>query len=169
MQIHGHFIGGTWYEPTATLPVIDPSDGSSFARIARGTAAEISAAVTAAHSALDGEWGRLSAIERGRLLTRLSQLIQRDSEKLAGMESQDVGKPLREGRADAIACARYFEFYGGAADKVHGDTIPYEQGFTVFTHWCRTASPATSSPGIIRCKSSVAPSVRRWPWATPAW
>jgi aldehyde dehydrogenase (NAD+) len=135
MQINGHFIGGTWYEPTATLPVIDPSDGSSFARIARGTAADISAAVTAAHSALDGEWGRLSAIERGRLLTRLSQLILRDSEKLAGMESQDVGKPLRQGRADAIACARYFEFYGGAADKVHGDTIPYERGFTVFTQW----------------------------------
>jgi aldehyde dehydrogenase (NAD+) len=135
MQIHGHFIGGTWREPTATLPVIDPSDGGSFARIARGTAADISDAVTAAQSALDGEWGRLSAAERGRLLTRLSQLVQRDTEKLARMESQDVGKPLRQGRADAIACARYFEFYGGAADKVHGDTIPYEQGFTVFTQW----------------------------------
>ncbi|SDI20537.1 MULTISPECIES: aldehyde dehydrogenase family protein [Bradyrhizobium] len=135
MQVHGHFIGGTWRAPTSTLPVIDPSDGVSVARIARGTPADISAAVTAAQSALDGEWGRLSATERGRLLTRLCQLIQRDTEELARMESQDVGKPLRQGRADAIACARYFEFYGGAADKVHGDTIPYEQGFTVFTHW----------------------------------
>jgi aldehyde dehydrogenase (NAD+) len=167
MQVHGHFIGGTWRAPTSTLPVIDPSDGGSVARIARGTPADISAAVAAAQSALDGEWGRLSAAERGRLLTRLCRLIQRDTEKLARMESQDVGKPLREGRADAIACARYFEFYGGAADKVHGDTIPYEQGFLLIGN--RTASPATSSPGIIRCKSSVVPSVRRWLWATPAW
>jgi aldehyde dehydrogenase (NAD+) len=65
MQIHGHFIGGIWREPTAT-PVIAPPDGSSSARIARGTAADISAAVTAAQSALDGQWGRLSAAERGR-------------------------------------------------------------------------------------------------------
>jgi aldehyde dehydrogenase (NAD+) len=72
MQIHGHFIGGTWREPAATLPVIAPSDGSPFARIARGTAADISAAVTAAQSALDGQWGRLCAAKRGRLLTRLS-------------------------------------------------------------------------------------------------
>ncbi|SEC97575.1 aldehyde dehydrogenase family protein [Bradyrhizobium erythrophlei] len=135
MQIYRNFIGGAWHKSTETLQVIDPSDGTTVARIARGTVADISAAVAAAQSALDGEWGLLSAAERGRLLTRLSQLIRRDSEKLARLESQDVGKPLHQGRADASACARYFEFYGGAADKVHGDTIPYEEGFTVFSQW----------------------------------
>jgi aldehyde dehydrogenase (NAD+) len=130
-----HLIGGRWSGAAATLDVIDPSDGAAFARIGRGGAAEIDAAVTAAQAALDGAWGRLTATERGRLLSRLATLIARDAERLAQLESRDVGKPIRQARADAAACARYFEFYGGAADKVMGDTIPYQDGFTVFTLW----------------------------------
>jgi aldehyde dehydrogenase (NAD+) len=130
-----HFIGGRWIEATATLDVINPSDGTAFARIGRGGAAEIDAAVAAAQAALDGAWGRLTATERGRLLSRLASLIARDAESLAELEARDVGKPIRQARADAAACARYFEFYGGAADKVMGDTIPYQDGFTVFTLW----------------------------------
>src|SRR5438045_2527544 len=44
-----------------------------------------------------------------------------------------VGKPLKQGRADAVALARYLEFYGGAADKVHGETLPYQAGYTALT------------------------------------
>jgi aldehyde dehydrogenase (NAD+) len=135
MSDAAHLIGGRWTEAAATLEVIDPSDGTAFARIARGGAAEIDAAVAAAHAALDGAWGRLTAAERGRLLSRLASLIARDAESLAELESRDVGKPIRQARADAAACARYFEFYGGAADKVMGDTIPYLDGFTVLTLW----------------------------------
>jgi aldehyde dehydrogenase (NAD+) len=75
----------------------------------------------------------MSATERGRILHRLSTLIEREAERLAHIEARDVGKPLSQARADAAACARYFEFYGGAADKVHGDTIPYQDGFAVMT------------------------------------
>ena len=135
MSDAAHLIGGLWIEPAATLDVIDPSDGAAFARIGRGGAAEIDAAVAAAQAALDGAWGRLTATERGRLLATLAGLIARDAEHLARLESRDVGKPMRQARADAAACARYFEFYGGAADKVMGDTIPYQDGFTVFTLW----------------------------------
>ena len=135
MQTHRHFIGGTWRAGTATLPVINPSDGQEMARIARGGAAEIDAAVAAGQIALDGDWGRLDATARGRLLMRLADLIRRDGEKLAHMESEDVGKPLSQARADAAAFARYFEYYGAAADKVHGDTIPYQDGYTVLTTW----------------------------------
>ena len=135
MSDAAHLIGGRWTEPAATIEVIDPSDGAPFARIGRGGAAEIDAAVNAAHTALDGAWGRLTATERGRLLSRLADLIVRDAERLAQLESRDVGKPIRQARADAAACARYFEFYGGAADKVMGDTIPYQDGYTVFTVW----------------------------------
>ena len=134
-DMHGLFIGGAWREAADTLPAVDPSDGSTIARIARGQAADIDAAVRAAQAALDGEWGRLAAADRGRLMLRLAALIRRDAEALGRLESTDVGKPLRQGRADALACARYFEFYGGAADKVHGDTIPYQDGFTVLTMW----------------------------------
>ncbi|UFN47973.1 aldehyde dehydrogenase family protein [Roseomonas sp. OT10] len=131
----GHRIGGKVVESRDTLPILNPSDGGEVGRIARGGADEIDAAVRAAQAALDGAWGRMAAADRGRCLTRLSELIRRDAERLAQLESLDVGKPIRQARADALACARYFEFYGGAADKIHGDTIPYAEGYTVLTLW----------------------------------
>ena len=135
MQVHGHWIGGRSLAAERSIAVMDPSDGAEFTRIARGGAAEIDAAVQAAQAALDGPWGRMSATDRGRLLNRLALLIDRDAEALAQAESRDVGKPIRQARADAKACARYFEFYGGSADKMHGDTIPYADGMTVLTLW----------------------------------
>ncbi|WP_028226127.1 aldehyde dehydrogenase family protein [Paraburkholderia ferrariae] len=130
-----HFIDGAWCAPAsgATLAVIDPSDGEAFARIARGTAADIERAVHAARRAYEGAWGALSAAERGRVLARLGLLVARDQEALAQLESRDTGKPLRQARADAAALVRYFEFYAGAADKLHGETLPYQAGYTVLT------------------------------------
>ncbi len=128
-------IGGTWQPPLSgqTLPLINPSDGSGLTNIARGGAQDIDAAVAAAQAALDGPWGQMTALERGRILTRLGQLVLDRVEDLAVLEALDVGKPLTQARNDAIALARYCEFYGGAADKVMGETIPYQQGYTVYT------------------------------------
>lgn len=128
-------IAGDWVPATGgdTLPLINPSDGSELARIARGTGADIDRAVSAAQSALSGDWGGMSALERGRILTRLGQLVLERVEDLAQLEAADVGKPLTQARADAVALARYCEFYGGAADKVMGETIPYLEGYTVYT------------------------------------
>jgi len=128
-------IGGTWTSAASatTLPLHDPSDGSELARIARGGAADIDAAVAAAQAALDGEWGRLTAAERGRLLAAIGRKVLDNVELLAQLEARDVGKPLKQGRADALALARYLEFYGGAADKVHGETLPFQNGYTALT------------------------------------
>ncbi|MBI14319.1 MAG: aldehyde dehydrogenase [Deltaproteobacteria bacterium] len=128
-------INGAWQTPDSgeTLPVIDPSDGSEYGRIARGSAVDIERAVLSAQNAMDGEWGKLIPVERGRLLQKLSVLILLHEDELTEMEARDVGKPLRQARMDVKACARYFEFYGGAADKVHGETIPYLDGYTVLT------------------------------------
>ena len=83
----------------------------------------------AARASLDsdaaGAWGRLSALERGRILMAIGRKVLDNVEMLARLEVHDVGKPLKQARADAIALARYFEFYGGAADKVHGETLPF--------------------------------------------
>jgi aldehyde dehydrogenase (NAD+) len=116
-----------------SVPVVDPSTGATFAQIARGTAADIDRAVRSARKAFDGPWGRLAAAERGRLLHRWGALVLENAEELAQLESQDTGKPLKQARADAQALGRYFEFYAGAADKLHGDSIPYQEGYTVFT------------------------------------
>ncbi len=128
-------VDGDWREARGgqTIPVVNPSDGTVFAELARGTAIDIDAAVEAAHAALEGDWGRMPAFERGRILTRLGQLLQERVEPLARLEARDVGKLLRQARADALALAHYLEFYGGAADKVHGATIPSQTGTTVLT------------------------------------
>ena len=128
-------IGGEWRAPLAGewLPVVDPSDGTEFGRLARGRAEDVDEAVDAAHAALEGAWGRMTAAERGRLLLRLGRAVLDDFDNLARLESRDTGKPLGQGEADITATARYFEFYGGAADKLHGETLPFQEGYTVFT------------------------------------
>lgn len=128
-------IGGQWIAPASgkTLALVNPSDGSAICQIARGGAADIDVAVQAAETALTGDWGRMTALERGRILTRIGQLVLERVDQLAALEAMDVGKPLTQARADAVALARYMEFYGGAADKVHGETIPYLDGYTVYT------------------------------------
>ncbi len=129
------FIGGRWVAPASgnSLPLEDPSRGVEIGAIARGGPADIDAAVAAAERALAGPWGRLAATERGRLLSKLGELIRARVDDLARIEAIDVGKPLSQARADALAMARYMEFYGGAADKVMGETIPYLDGYTVYT------------------------------------
>lgn len=128
-------IAGEWVAPVGgqVLPLIDPSTGQDIGAIARGQEADIAAAVAAAEAARHGPWGRLSAAERGRILLTLSRMVAARADDLARIEAIDVGKPLKQARADAVALARYCEFYGGAADKLHGQTIPYMDGYTVYT------------------------------------
>lgn len=129
------FIAGRWQAAAnaATLTLHNPSSGDELCQIARGGAADIDAAVQAARNALSGEWGQYTAAERGRVLHRIGQLVTQNIEQLAALESADVGKPFSQARADAVALARYMEYYSGAADKVHGETLPYLDGYTVYT------------------------------------
>lgn len=126
-------IAGTWRPAAETLPAENPSTGGIEGEIARGSADDIAEAVDAARQALGGAWGRTDATDRGRILCRIGEAVRARAEDLAQIEARDVGKPLRQARADALALARYCEFYGGAADKIMGETIPYREGFTVYT------------------------------------
>lgn len=119
-----------------TIPVLDPSDGQVFAHLARGNAEDIHRAVAAARRAAGGgAWSRLAPLERGRLLHRLSDSILAHHDELWQLEMRDCGKPVKQAKADATAVARYFEYYAGACDKLHGDTIPYTPGFAVMTFY----------------------------------
>ena len=128
-----NLIGGVWVPADAEIEVIDPSTNKPITSIARGSAKDIDAAVIAAQSALAGEWGSMTALERGRILIKVGVDVLNHVEDLAKIEALDVGKPLTQARADAIALARYMEFYGGAADKITGQTIPYLDEYTVYT------------------------------------
>ena len=117
-----------------TLPVLDPADGQPFDALQRSDARDIEFAVGEARRCLDdGSWSTLAPVERSRLLHVLSQRVKAHAEELALLESRDCGKPLRQARADAQALVRYFEFYAGACDKLHGATIPSAQGMSVMT------------------------------------
>lgn len=134
-----HYIGNTWKAPGTgdSIPVIDPSNGQCFGEIARGDERDVAAAIAAARAAVgeafDGPWGILSAAQRGRLLYKLSTAVADRAEELASLEARGTGKSMKTARADAAALARYFEYYAGACDKLHGETLPYERGYTVLT------------------------------------
>ncbi|MBS3648458.1 aldehyde dehydrogenase family protein [Pseudaminobacter sp. 19-2017] len=118
----------------ARIEVACPSNGHVFASFPASGAEDVDRAVRSARHAFDeGPWGRMPAYERGRRLTALSRLVELHGDELAALESRDTGKPARQGRADVTATIRYYEFYGGAADKVHGDTIPFLDGYTALT------------------------------------
>ena len=126
-------IDGKWEQPAegGSLAMIDPCTAEPFAQIAAGGARDIDRAVRAAQAALDGAWGRTPAGERGRILQRWARLIEDHLEELTLIEARDTGKPMSAARVDIQVTARYFDFYGGAADKLHGQVIPFLDGYTV--------------------------------------
>lgn len=125
-----NLIGGVWRKAASgqEMAMISPIDGAVFAAIAESGPEDVDAAVAAARAALAGDWGSLTAAERGRLMLRLSLRIEAEAEALARLETRDNGKPIAQSRADMAALARYFEYYGGAADKLHGEVIPFLNG-----------------------------------------
>ncbi len=127
------FVGGRWLaaRDERTLPVVAPADGETFDRIAAGGAHEVDLAVQAARAALAGPWGRMNATERGRVLMGIGQAVLDHAEELTQLEARDTGKPMTTARSDINVLARYFEFYGAAADKVHGQAIPFLNGHQV--------------------------------------
>jgi acyl-CoA reductase-like NAD-dependent aldehyde dehydrogenase len=129
------FIGGEWQESESgkVIESVDPATEEVIAIVPRGSALDVSAAVGAARAAFHGPWRQMKPKERARLLYDLARAIERNSEELARMESLDNGKPLQTARKEVFSTARYFEFYAGAADKIHGEQIPLGPDYVDFT------------------------------------
>ena len=126
-------IGGEKVNGGRTFEDIDPSTGRPFAAVARCGEAEINQAVEAAREAHEGVWRRTTPAERARVLHRIAELLRRDHEELARLESTDTGKPLAQARADVTVAARYFEFYANTVESFYGDTIPTQEGVFAYT------------------------------------
>jgi aldehyde dehydrogenase (NAD+) len=116
-------IGGERVNAGRTFEVLDPSTGQPCAEVARCGEAEINQAVEAAREAHENTWRRTTPAERARVLHRIAELLRRDHEELARLESMDTGKPLKQARTDATVAARYFEFYANTIESFYGDTI----------------------------------------------
>jgi len=127
-------IDGKPVTTEAEVPVEDPSTGEVMAVTADCGPAEIDAAVRAAAGAAPA-W-RLTAVpERARLLRRLAALIERDGQSLGRLESQQTGKPLRQGLRDAEITVRYFDFYASAVETFYGSAFSLDERTTVQTRW----------------------------------
>src|ERR1035438_996362 len=113
---------------------IDPFLGSAWATAADGDAADVDLAVLAARRALSGRWGKLTGFGRARLMRRLGDLIARDADALAEIETRDTGKLLREMRGHLAGIPDWFSYFAGLADKLQGSTIPSDKpNFLVYT------------------------------------
>ena len=130
-------INNQWVnsESGKTFPTINPATGEEIAQVAAADSADVDRAVRAARAAFEGgPWRKISAAERGRLLNRLADLIERNADELALLESLDNGKPYQVAKAAdlplTIACYRYF---AGWADKVQGKTIPIAGDYFCYT------------------------------------
>ncbi|MER6633090.1 aldehyde dehydrogenase family protein [Streptomyces sp. NPDC000987] len=128
------FIDGRW-SPSSEggwFDTRDPATGDVVARVSEATPADVDRAVI---SSARGQraWVALKPAERGRIMLRIAELLRRDSERLAHLETRDNGKPISQAGGDVELAARYFEYYGGFADKIQGETIPLGDGYLSYT------------------------------------
>jgi betaine-aldehyde dehydrogenase len=121
------FIDGKWVDAESgkTFKTPNPATGHALAEVAEADKADIDKAVDAARRAYEGKWSKMSARDRGRLLYKLSQLIEERSKELAELETADNGKPIRESLyVDLPQVVENFEYFAGYATKIEGETIP---------------------------------------------
>src|SRR5437764_9454274 len=123
-------IGGKWVDSQSgkTFPTVNPATGETICQVAEGDKADIDLAVKAARKAFEsGPWSKMSAAERGRLLYKLADAIEKNVEELAALESLDNGKPYRDApHADLPLTVKAYRYYARWTDKNPGKTIPIE-------------------------------------------
>src|ERR1700741_3530063 len=121
------FIDGQWVDSESgkTFKTPNPATGDTLAEVAEGDKADIDKAVGEARRALEGKWSKISARDRGRMLYKLSQLLEQHSADLAALETADNGKPIKESLyVDLPQVVENFEYFAGWSTKIEGETIP---------------------------------------------
>ena len=129
-------IGGTSVAASSgrTYETVNPYTRQSWATVADAGPEDVDAAAGAARAALNGEWGRTTPPERAAALRRLADVLARDAEELARLETRDNGKLLRETRGQMETLPAYLRYFAGVAETARGDTIPTgKRNFFVYT------------------------------------
>jgi aldehyde dehydrogenase (NAD+) len=130
------FIGGKWLDSVSgkTFPAINPATGATICQVAEGDKADIDLAVKAARKALEtGPWKKMDAVERGRLMFKLADAIEKEAEELAALESLNCGKTIRDSLGDMQGVVNCLRYYAGWADKIEGKTVPVRGNFLSYT------------------------------------
>lgn len=131
------FIGGTWTDAASgkTFASINPATGAVLTHLADGDARDVDRAVHSARAAFEsGPWAEMSASDRGRILWKIGDLIDKYNEELGTLETLDNGKPIFEScQVDMPMVAEVFRYYAGWATKIHGETVPVRGPFLNYT------------------------------------
>src|SRR5579871_3515571 len=130
------FIGGKWLDSVSgkTFPAINPATGGTICQVAEGDKADIDLAAKAARKALEsGPWKKMDAADRGRLLFNLADMIDKEAEDLAALESLNCGKTISDSRGDMQGVVNTLRYYAGWADKIEGRTVPVRGNFLSYT------------------------------------
>jgi acyl-CoA reductase-like NAD-dependent aldehyde dehydrogenase len=130
------FIDGAWRDAAngKTIEVVNPATEEVIAEVASADKSDVDAAVAAARAALDGQWGKLSARERGRLVWKIGERLMERADEIARLETLHNGKPIFESRQIEVpAAAECFQYFAGWADKIHGETIPVKGNYLTYT------------------------------------
>lgn len=131
------FINNEWVDAVSkkTFPTINPQDESVIVQVAEGDKADVDLAVAAAKKAFHrySEWRVMDASQRGRLLLKLADLMDRDVKYLAELETLDCGKPVKNAEGEILWAAGIIRYYAGKADKILGNTIPADGEVMTFT------------------------------------
>lgn len=125
MKKHRNYINNDWVGTAKYRDIVNPATGEIIASVPESSAAEVEVAVHAAREAFDkGPWRSSTAQQRGRVLFKMAQVIRDNAATLAELETQNCGKPIVESEFDMADTATCFEYYGGLATKIHGETLP---------------------------------------------
>jgi aldehyde dehydrogenase (NAD+) len=129
-------IDNVWRDAAGgkTMEVVNPATEEVIATVASADKSDVDEAVKAARAALNGPWGKMSARERGRLVSKLADRLLERADEVAKLETLHNGKPIFESRQIEIpAAAECFEYYAGWADKIMGETIPVKGNYLTYT------------------------------------
>ncbi len=137
IEVYSMLIDGNWVQASdgKTFDSFNPATGDIWSKVPEASEKDVNLAVKAAEKALDGEWGQMTPTQRGKCLHRLGDLLAENSEHLGRIETTDTGKMFKETAWQSTYIAEFFHFFAGAADKIHGDTLPIDKpDMFVFTY-----------------------------------
>jgi len=134
VQTYNFFLNGKWTASPETFELLNPASGEVIGRVPRADREHVNEAVKAARTAFENAaWREMEQTKRGKILMQVAVLLREHFEEMSKLETLNQGKPLREAKADVAWTIRAFEYWGGAADKIQGDTIPVTSNRLTYT------------------------------------
>ncbi len=125
LKTYKNYINNEWLSSKKTREIVNPFNGDPIAVAAEASKKDVDDAVAAARQAFDrGPWRDSTAQQRGRILFSMADLVRKNAAMLAELETLNCGKPIVESEFDMSDTASCFEYYGGLATKIHGETLP---------------------------------------------